>query len=88
MHLRYLLFKKGFTYYLLICRCQCPSHGYRGNFNVSNDTPVLDYAFEVSNSNINFTSLDFSCKKCSGGSIKICNSIIRHLLMIKDIMVD
>ncbi|KAL0851385.1 hypothetical protein ABMA28_007201 [Loxostege sticticalis] len=34
--------------------CQCPAHSYRGNFHVSNATPVLDYAFEIKNSTVRY----------------------------------
>ncbi|XP_028159820.1 probable hydroxyacid-oxoacid transhydrogenase, mitochondrial [Ostrinia nubilalis] len=34
--------------------CQCPAHGFRGNFQVSYETPVLDYAFEIKSSTVRY----------------------------------
>ncbi|KAL4716545.1 hypothetical protein ACJJTC_010209 [Scirpophaga incertulas] len=34
--------------------CQCPAHGCRGNIQVSNATPVKDYAFEIKNSTVRY----------------------------------
>lgn len=34
--------------------CQCPAHGYRGNIQVSNVTPLKDYAFEIKCSTVRY----------------------------------
>ncbi|XP_037867206.1 probable hydroxyacid-oxoacid transhydrogenase, mitochondrial [Bombyx mori] len=37
-----------------IASCQCPAHGYRGNIQVSNATPLKDYAFEIKCSTVRY----------------------------------
>ncbi|GBP13151.1 Probable hydroxyacid-oxoacid transhydrogenase, mitochondrial [Eumeta japonica] len=35
-------------------RCQCPSHSHRGQIQVSNATPIKDYAFEIKCSTVRY----------------------------------
>ncbi|XP_032529311.2 probable hydroxyacid-oxoacid transhydrogenase, mitochondrial [Danaus plexippus] len=37
-----------------VAACQCPAHGFRGNFQVSNATPTKDYAFEIKSSTVRY----------------------------------
>ncbi|XP_026731282.1 probable hydroxyacid-oxoacid transhydrogenase, mitochondrial [Trichoplusia ni] len=37
-----------------VASCQCPAHGYRGNIQVSNATPLKDYAFEIKCSTVRY----------------------------------
>ncbi|XP_068626953.1 probable hydroxyacid-oxoacid transhydrogenase, mitochondrial isoform X1 [Battus philenor] len=37
-----------------IASCQCPAHSHRGNVQVSNSTPIKDYAFEIKCSTVRY----------------------------------
>ncbi|CAH0592288.1 unnamed protein product [Chrysodeixis includens] len=37
-----------------VASCQCPAHGHRGNIQVSNATPLKDYAFEIKCSTVRY----------------------------------